>query len=322
MKEALVLPTVKRTRAVRADISFFKKLSENIGIHKGAYIMILPLLAFYIIFCYAPMYGAVIAFKDFSPKLGIMGSRWVGLKNFSLIFSSPNFFRALVNTLTVSVSTIIFSFPAPIILAIFINELKNRAFSRTVQTISYLPHFISLVVICGMIKDFTLDSGFINDITAFFGLKRQTMLNSPGLFVPIYVISDIWQEAGWGSIVYLAALMGIDPMLYEAADIDGAGRFRKIFNITLPGIAPTVIIMLILRLGNLLGVGYEKIILLYNPVTYEKADVISSFVYRRGIQEMDWSFSTAVGLFNSVINFTVLGASNLISRKTMGSSLW
>ena len=316
------MAVAQKNSKVNKPPSYFTKLKKNIVLYKYAYIMIIPVLVFYIIFSYAPMYGAIIAFKNFSPKLGILGSEWVGLAQFKEIFRSQLFFRAFRNTITISLTSLILCFPAPIILALLINEVRGKYFARAVQTASYLPHFISLVVVCGMIKDFTLDTGVINDIIAFFGGERASLLNRPGAFLPIYIISDIWQGMGWGSVVYLSALTGIDLQLYEAAEMDGAGRLAKIFNITLPGIAPTIIMMLILKIGSLLSVGYEKIILLYNPLTYESADVISSFVYRRGLQEMDWSFGTAVGLFNSIINCMLLFLSNGISRKFSDSSLW
>lgn len=316
------MAVVQKNSKVINSPSYFTKLKKNIILYKYAYIMMIPVLAFYIIFSYAPMYGAVIAFKNFSPKLGILGSEWVGLAQFKEIFRSQLFFRAFKNTLTISLTSLVFCFPTPIILALLINELRGKYFARVVQTASYLPHFISLVVVCGMIKDFTLDSGVINDIIVFLGGERTSLLNQPGAFLPIYIISDIWQGMGWGSVVYLSALTAIDLQLYEAAEMDGAGRLAKIFHITLPGIAPTIVMMLILKIGSLLSVGYEKIILLYNPLTYESADVISSFVYRRGLQEMDWSFGTAIGLFNSIINCVLLFLSNSISRKFSDSSLW
>jgi putative aldouronate transport system permease protein len=203
-----------------------------------------------------------------------------------------------------------------------INELKNRVFTRTVQTITYMPHFISLVVICGLIRSFTADDGVITYVFSIFGAEKVSMLNRSELFVPIYVISGIWQGVGWGSIIYLSALQSIDVQLYEAATIDGAGYLRQAWHITLPGIMPTIVIMLILRVGHLMGVGYEKIILLYNPAIYETSDVISSYVYRKGLLEFNWSFSSAVGLFNSVINFLMLMTANKISRKVNETSLW
>jgi putative aldouronate transport system permease protein len=286
------------------------------------YLMVLPVIAFYIIFNYAPMYGAIIAFKNFKPHIGILGSPWVGLKNFIDFFNSFYFIRVLKNTLIISLTYLIFGFPAPIILALLINELKNRFVSRTIQTITYMPHFISLVVICGLIRDFTRDDGIINSFLSMFGWHPVTMLNKPELFVPVYVVSGIWQEIGWGSIIYLAAMMGIDPQLYEAAKIDGAGKFKQILHITIPGILPVIIILLILRIGQMLNVGFEKIILLYNPAIYQTSDVISSFVYRKGLQEFNWSYSAAVGLFNSAINFVLLISANKISKKLKGTSLW
>lgn len=286
------------------------------------YLLVLPVIVFYTLFCYKPMYGAIIAFKDYSPRLGIFGSPWVGMKHFVDFVSNPYFWRILKNTLWISVCTLIFSFPAPIILALLINELKSKRYARVVQTMSYLPHFISLVVICSLIKEFTRQDGVINDFLSLFGIPRQTMLNNPKLFVPVYVVSDIWQRIGWGSIIYLAALTGIDQELYEAARIDGANRWQQMWRITLPCIMPTVVIMLILRIGGLMNVGYEKIILLYNPAIYETSDVISSYVYRKGILERSYSFSSAVGLFNSLINCILLFASNWFSRKVNHTSLW
>ena len=292
------------------------------------YLLILPVLAYYIVFHYVPMYGASIAFKVYKAKDGILGSPWADpfFKHFQVFFTMPYFKRLLLNTLNISVNSLIWGFPAPIILALLINELKSRPFTKLTQTITYLPHFISTVVICGMVKSFTDRAGFINDIIALFGGTRTTMLGDASYFVPIYVISDIWQQVGWGSIIYLSALASIDQELYEAARIDGAGRLRQTLHITLPGILPTIVILLILRIGGLLNVGYEKIILLYNPLTYEKADVISSYVYRYGLGgeggSNPWSFSTAVGLFNSIINFILVIGANKISKMATETSLW
>lgn len=284
--------------------------------------MILPVLAFYILFCYKPMYGAIIAFKDFMPMKGIAASPWVGFQHFKDFFGQYYFLRILRNTVTISLASIIFGFPAPIILALLINELKSKIYMRFVQTVSYLPHFISIVVICGLILDFTRDTGAISYFLSLFGVDKVSMLSKPELFVPIYVTSGIWQEVGWGSIIYLAALTSIDQEKYEAAKIDGANKWKQVLHITIPGIMPTIVIMLILRLGSIMNVGFEKIILLYNPGIYETADVISSFVYRKGLMDFNWSFSSAVGLFNSVINFTFLLVANWLSRKVNETSLW
>ncbi len=284
--------------------------------------MILPVLAFYIIFHYVPMYGVVIAFKNFTPGLGIMDSPWVGIQNFAEFFTGMYFFRIVKNTLIISVTSIIVGFPAPIIFALLLNELRNQRFKKLVQTVTYMPHFISLVVVCGMILQFTKDTGVISYVLNFFGVPQKTMLNYPENFVPIYVISGLWQEVGWGSIIYLSAIAGIDQQLYEAAQMDGASRLRQVINITIPAIMPTIMVMLILRLGNIMSVGFEKIILLYNPAIYSTADVISSFTYRKGLQEFSWSYSTAVGLFNSAINFVFLLTSNWLSKKFNEQSLW
>ena len=286
------------------------------------YLMFLPVLVYFVIFAYGPMYGALMAFQDYTPSLGFLGSPWVGLKHFQRFFQDYYFKRILWNTFYISITSLIFTFPAPIVLALLLNELRNKRFKSVMQTASYLPHFISLVVVCGMIKKFTLDTGVINDIVAFLGGTRKSFLNDPNCFVPVYVISDIWQEVGWNSIIYMAALAGIDQELYEAAMIDGAGRWKQTVHVTLPCIMPTIIILLILRMGMLLSVGYEKIILLYNPVTRKTADVISTYVYRVGLEDKSWSFSAAVGLFNSAINLVFLLVTNSLSKKFSDTALW
>lgn len=290
--------------------------------YKYAYLMILPVLAYYIVFHYAPMYGAIIAFKDYTPTLGILDSPWAGFKHFERFIGNAYFTRILSNTFLISAYDVVFGFPLPILLALMINEIRNKAFKSTVQTISYLPHFISMVVIAGMIKNFTLTDGLVNDIAVFFGGTRTPFLSKAEWFRVIFVGTNIWQSMGWNSIIYLAAISGIDSELYEAATMDGAGKLRKIWNITLPCITPTIIILLILRMGQMFNVNFEKIILLYSPPTYSTADVISSFVYRKGLQEYNWSYSAAVGLFNSILNFSFLLGTNYISRRTREFSLW
>lgn len=302
--------------------SFRSRLVRDFVLNKYLYIMMLPVIAYYLVFHYAPMYGALIAFKEYSPMKGILGSDWVGLKHFHDFFGSYYFWRILKNTILISLYTLVFEFPAPIILALLINEVRKKKFKRIVQTITYMPYFISLVVICGIITDFTNADGLINRLFMFLGYDGQAMLQKPDLFRPIYVLSEIWQRIGWESIIYIAALMSIDLEQYEAARIDGASRLKQMLYITLPGLLPTIMIMFILRMGNLLNVGFEKIILLYNPVTYETADVISSFVYRKGLLEFGWSYSSAVGLFNSVINLVLLITANAISRRVSQNSLW
>jgi len=304
------------------DLSVRSRFLREMTKNGQLYLIALPVIAYYVLFHYAPMYGAQIAFKDFSPAGGIAGSPWVGFKHFEDFFGSIYFIRVLKNTLTISITSLVFGFPAPIILALLINELRSRRFSRTVQLITYMPHFISMVVVCGMILEFTSQNGLISVVLSWFGIPARTMLNDAGLFVPIYVISGIWQGVGWGSIIYLAALTGIDQELYQAASIDGAGRWKQTLYVTLPGLMPTIIVLLILRTGNILSVGAEKIILLYNPSIYETSDVISSYVYRRGLLNADWSFSSAVGLFNSVVNFILVASVNWLARRTSDTSLW
>ena len=304
-------------------VSFGRRLKKDLKRFGGAYIMILPVVVFYILFHYKPLLGAVIAFKNYQPRKGVWGSTWVGFKHFESFFSSYYFGRLIRNTLTISLSGLVFTFPCAIIFALLINEVKSRAFKRTVQTISYMPHFISLVVVGSMITLFVSSDGFIVQIMQFFGSSvNQSLLNMNSAFVPIYVLSDIWQQTGWNCIIYLAALAAIDTELYEAARIDGANRWHQTIHVTLPGIAQTLTLLLILRVGSLMSVGHEKIILLYNDYTMETADVISSYVYRRGLIKGDYSFSAAVGLFNSAINFGLVILANRISNKVNGYGIW
>lgn len=282
----------------------------------------LPVIVFYVVFHYLPMYGAMIAFKEYSPMKGVLGSSWVGLQHFQDFFGSYYFWRVLRNTVIISVYSLVFSFPAPIILAILINEVRHQFFRRTVQTLTYMPYFISLVVICGMIKDFTNSGGIINNLLVALGGDGIALLQKPEMFRTVYIVSEIWQKVGWESIIYIAALMSIDVEQYESARMDGASRFKQIIHITIPGMMPTIVILFILAMGNILNVGFEKIILLYNPAIYSTSDVISSFVYRKGLLEFGWSFSSAVGLFNSVINLGFLIAANRISRRVSENSLW
>lgn len=314
--------TVKRGYDTAVKRSFSERVRIDFKNNKIIYLIMLPMIIYYIVFCYFPMYGAIIAFKDYSPAEGIFASPWVGFEHFRNFFSNPDFVRILRNTLTISISELIFGFPAPIILALLFNEIRCRKFKSIAQTISYLPHFISLVVVCSLIKQFVTGNGVIQQLIEAAGGSNVSLLSRAEMFVPLYVISGIWQDVGWGTIIYLAALSGIDQELYEAATVDGANKFKQMLNVTLPGIAPTIIIMFILKVGTLLSVGYEKIILLYNPLIYETSDVISSYVYRIGIQNQSWSYSTAVGLFNSVINFIIVIAANKLSAKFSETSLW
>ena len=298
------------------------KWKRNFVRYRYIYLMLLPVLLYYAVFCYAPMGGIVIAFQNFKPALGIAGSKWVGLKHFVTFLTGPYAWRVIRNTLLLNVLQIVFAFPVPIILALLINEVHHKKYKKVVQTISYMPHFISLIVMCGLLITFCRSDGLFNDILVMLGFERTNLLAQPALFRPLYVMSGIWQEAGWGSIIYLATLSGIDPGLYEAATIDGASRFQKMRYISVPGLVPIIIVQLIMRIGNILTMGFEKVFLLYNPLTYDVADIISTFIYRQGLELSNYSFGTAVGIFNSVVNLVVLVTANTISRRVTEESLW
>lgn len=306
----------------RLGAPFGQRLKKDWRKNKSFYYMLIPVLLFYIIFCYWPMYGAVIAFKDFKPALGILKSPWAGFDYFIEFFESYNFWGLLRNTILISFYSLLFAFPAPILFALLLNEVKNARWKKWIQTITYLPHFISLVIICGLVIQFTSTHGFINRIYAALTGATTSLINDPGAFRAIYIGSGIWQELGFSSILFIAAITGVDPQLYEAARLDGCGRFKQALYITIPCIMPTIVIMLILQIGGLMSVGWEKVFLLYSPLTYDTADVISTFVYRKGIQDMNYSYSTAVGLFNSVINFILIISANAVSRKVGENSLW
>ena len=299
-----------------------KEIKRDFKINKAVYLMVAPIILFFIVFHYIPMTGLVMAFQRFKPGTGIFGSEWVGFKHFIDFFSGNYFFRVLRNTFLISFYDLLIGFPAPIIFALMLNEVRNRVFKKTVQTISYMPYFISMVIICGLIVEFTNSTGLIAQMVSFLGGKPVNFLAKPEYFRSIFVLSSIWQGIGFSSIIYLATLSSIDQELYEAATIDGANRWRQTWHITLPGISSTIIIMLILRIGSLLSVGFEKIILLYSPSTYETADVISSYVYRKGLVEFNYSYSTAVGLFNSVVSLILILAANTLSRKYSETSLF
>ena len=314
-KNSGALPFIERE-------SFGKRLARNYKEHKVYYWLAVPIIVYYIIFHYLPMFGVVIAFQNYRPAKGLLGSSWVGLKHFKAFFDSIYAGRLIKNTLMINLLLLIFSFPAPIILALLLNEVKAKHFKKTVQTISYMPHFISMVVICGLLVDFCSSTGIITSITTLFGAQRDNLLNRPELFRTIYVSSDIWQSIGWGSIIYLATLSSTDPSLYEAAAIDGAGRFQQVIHVTLPTLVPLIMLQLIMRMGQMMNVGYEKIILLSNGLTYDTADVISSYVYRRGLQTGDFSFGVAVSLFNSACNIVLLVLANTLSGKLTHESMW
>ncbi len=301
---------------------FLSRLLRDLRKNRMIYLMLLPIVVYYAIFHYGPMYGIQIAFKDFMPNRGMTGSPWVGFKHFEDFFGSFFFWRILGNTLLLSLYSLIFCFPAGIVLALLLNELRSGKLRKTVQTISYMPHFISLVVIVGILFDFLARDGLINSLLAFVGIEPISFMRSPAWFRTLYISSDIWQNIGWGSIVYLAAISNVNPTLYEAARMDGANRWKQMRHVTLPGIMPTVTIMLILFIGKFMTVSFEKIVLMYNPVIYETADVIQTYVYRKGIIESNFSYSAAVGLFNAVISFALLITANAVAKKLGETKLW
>jgi putative aldouronate transport system permease protein len=286
-------------------------------------LLLLPTALYFLIFKYLPMFGIVISFKQYNVFQGIWASPWVGLKYYKMFFDNPDSWELMRNTLLLGFYKLIFGFPAPIILALLLNEVKQAFFKKFVQTVSYLPHFISTVVIAGMITMFlSPTSGLVNEILHSLGIGRINFLQEAEWFRTIYVVSDIWEGIGWGSIIYLAALTTIDPSLYEAADIDGASRWKQTLHITLPGIAPAISILLILNVGRVLEIGFEKVFLLYNPATYETADIIATFVYRTGILAGNFSYGTAIDIFTGVISFALVFSANYATRKLGENSLW
>ncbi|NOU73064.1 ABC transporter permease subunit [Paenibacillus sp. LMG 31458] len=303
--------------------SFGKRAVSDFRKNKTIYLMLLPVVLYYLVFHYAPMYGLQIAFKDYSPMKGFAESQWIGFNHFKEFFDSFYFWRLLRNTILLSVYSLIMAFPAGIVLALLLNEIRSRAFKRAIQTITYMPHFISLVVIVGFMVDFLERNGLINNLlTSVFGIEPIPFMRQPEWFRTLYISSDIWQNVGWSSIIFLAAISNIDPSLYEASKIDGANRWKQTLHITIPGMMSTVIILLILQIGHFMSVGMDKILLMYNPAIYETADVIQTYVFRKGILEAGYSYSAAVGLFNSVISFVLLIVANAIARKTSEARLW
>jgi putative aldouronate transport system permease protein len=287
------------------------------------YAMLLPTIVWLLVFLYKPMYGLQIAFKDYSIFKGVANSPWIGFEHFETLFSSDQFLRALRNTIAISFWSLLIGFPVPILLALMFNEILNKKFKSTAQTIVYLPHFISSVIIAGIvITAFSPSAGIVNTIIGWFGLDPVYFLTKPEWFRPIFIGTTIWQEAGFQSIVYLAAIAGVSPTLYESAVVDGASRWQMMWKITIPSIMPTIIIMLIIRIGNMLEVSFEMIILLYQPSTYETADVVNTFIYRQGLQNGQYDFAAAAGLFNAVIAFILVIGANTISKRYSRTSLW
>ena len=305
----------KNEKAVITQHSTWYRFRNEVKAHKTLYFMAIPVILYYLIFHYGPMYGAIIAFKDYDVVKGVMASKWVGFKHFIDFFQGMYFVRVLRNTLILSTYELVASFPSAIIFALLMNELRCLRFKKLVQTVTYLPHFISMVVVCGMIVDFFSTSGAITSLLSKLGLPQMNYVGSNDTFRHVYVWTNVWKAVGWNSIIYVAALSGIDPTLYEAASIDGAGRFRQVIHITIPGITGTIVVMLILKVGQIMSLGGEKIILLYGPSTYETAETISSFVYRYGLTGMKYSYTTAVGLFQSVINLILIIGTNALSKR-------
>ncbi|MDD7411815.1 MAG: ABC transporter permease subunit [Eubacteriales bacterium] len=300
-----------------------KRLAENIRNHPLLYVLALPVVAYYLIFNYYPMYGVLMAFQDFKPALGIWGSKWVGLKHFEKFIGGIYFWRLVRNTLSINLGMLLVGFPIPILFALLLNEIPHRGFQRVTQTVTYMPHFISSVVVCGLMLQFCGSNGILTRMLAALGLTPQTNLFTvPSLFQPLYIGMNVWKNMGWDSIIFFAALTSVDSELHEAAQIDGAGRWRRMLHVTLPAIMPTVVILLIMRIGNLMSLGWDQIILLYNERVYETADVISTYVYRMGLTKFEYSFGSAVGLLNSVINVILLMGANALSRKVNETSLW
>lgn len=298
------------------------KLVKNYRQNPLLYWMLAPVLLYVLIFNYVPMFGLVISFQDYSLTRGVMGSKWIGLKNFEDFFSSMYFGRTLGNTLILSGLDLLVCFPAPIILALMLNEVSHLRFKKVIQTVSYMPHFISMVVVAGLIKEFCSSTGVVAQFVQLLGGTPQSYISQPQYFRAIFTVSQVWQTIGFNSIVFLAALSGIDMQLYEAAKIDGAGRLRQLWHVTLPGIMPTIIIMLILRCGAIMNVNFEKVLLLYSPSTYATADVISTYVYRAGIIKQKIGYSTAVGLFNSVVSLILVLSANYMSNRFTDSGLF
>lgn len=313
-----IVKTATGNRAEKKWSMIKKDLIRN----RYIYLILLPVVAYYIVFHYGPMYGLQIAFKDYGLADGIWGSPWMGFDHFENFFGNYYFWRLIRNTLLINIYELLFAFPASIILALLLNEIRRSFFKRIVQTISYLPHFISIVVVVGMMIDFFARDGLVNQLLGMIGLEPIAFMQESGWFRFMYVSSGVWQGIGWGSIIYLAAIANIDPTLYDAARIDGAGRWKQTLHITLPGIMPTIVILFILNMGSMLSVGSEKIILMYNPMTYETADVISTYVFRKGILGADFGYTAAVGLFNSVISFILIVLANSISKRVSEHKLW
>ncbi|WP_425466146.1 ABC transporter permease [Paenibacillus methanolicus] len=317
------MAAVKPPEAVRAGRGPSAAALRSLRKHWQLYLIVVPPILFFLVFKYYPMLNAVLAFKDYNVTKGIWGSPWVGFRHFRLFFENPIFWTLIKNTVVLSGYLLLAGFPIPILLALMLNEVRAGRFKRFVQLVTFAPYFISTVVMVSIIMLFLAPRlGFANVALNYFGLESINFLGEPGMFRSIYVWSDIWQTAGYTAVIYLAALAGIDPTLYEAAKVDGASRWQKIFHVDLPGLLPTIVIVLILNVGNVMAIGFEKVYLLQNPLNLVNSEIISTYVYSIGLLNANYSFATAVGLFNSVINLILLVAVNSLAKKLANNSLW
>lgn len=304
--------------------SFSKRLIRNLGQYWQIYLMLVIPVVYYIIFRYIPMFGNIIAFRQYRAGGSLFGEKWVGLKYFKQFIKDRTFWSAFSNTLILNIAYLAVRFPLTLIFALLINEIRNIHWKKFVQTVSYLPHFISLVIVCGMLKELLSTSGPINAVIANLGGEKINFISLAQWFRTIFIVSGVWQSLGWGTILYLAAMSGINPSLYEAATVDGASHLQQVLNVTIPSILPTITTLLILDIGGLVGSGgsFEKVYLLYNPMTYETADIVSTYVFRMGIDSGNYSYATAVGLFEGIINLVLLTIANKVSKKLTDSGLW
>lgn len=323
MSKSVATAALSQKDALGLPQSRLSRIADHVKRDWQIYLMLLPTIIWLLVFLYKPMYGLQVAFKDYSVFRGVAGSPWIGFEHFETLFGNDQFIRAIKNTFIISFYTLLVGFPMPILLALMFNEILNQTFKKTAQTIVYLPHFISSVIIAGIvIAGFSPSSGVVNTIIEALGFEPIYFLTKPEWFRPIFIGSTIWQEAGFQSIVYLAAIAGVSPTLYESAVVDGASRWQMMWRITLPSILPTILIMLIIRIGNLLEVSFEMIILLYQPATFETADVVNTFIYRQGLLGGQYDLAAAAGLFNAVVAFAMVVTANTISRRYSNTSIW
>lgn len=320
--DTLLAASGRKSRRKAPRTNWFKSVGKSVKKDWQLYTFLIIPVLYLLIFQYTPMVGNVIAFRRFVPGGSMFGEDFVGLRYFQMFMNDRTFWKVFQNTIILGGLTLLFNFPIPIIFALLLNEVKSEKFKKFVQTASYLPHFISMVIIAGMIMELLSANGIVNRIIEWFGGDRILFMQEASWFRTIYVGSEIWQRTGWGAILYLAALTNIDPNLYEAAAIDGAGRLKQTWHVTLPGIMPTVVTLLILNIGSFMNVGFEKVFLLYNPLTFETADVISTYLYRIGLGSANFSYATAIGLTQAVIGFVLVMGANTISRKVTDRSLW